>query len=218
RLCESGYRRPVPPASRAAGHAALRHHRERVRPPIPRAGVPRGWPGRARRAGGNGVSRVLVLGWALASATSAAQEHPHRSVSLAPSGTEALFEAGLGPRVAGVTSYCRFPREVLALPKVGGYLTPSYEALVALHPDLVVTLPEQADLEPRLRALGFPLMRVDHRSLEGIVRSIEQLGDRCGAAPAAHRAADALRPRPDPLTPPPPRPPPPPPIPLPPPH
>lgn len=141
------------------------------------------------------MTRVLVLVWALASATTAAQEHPQRIVSLAPSVTEVLFEAGLGPRVAGVTSYCRFPREVLALPKVGGYLTPSYEALVALHPDLVVTLPEQADLEPRLRALGFPLMRVDHRSLEGIVRSIEQLGDRCGAAPAAHRAADALRQR-----------------------
>src|SRR5262249_52717909 len=153
RLCESGYRRPVPPASRAAGHAALRHHRERVRPPRPRAGVPRGWPGRARRAGGNVVTRVLVLVWALASATTAAQEHPQRIVSLAPSVTEVLFEAGLGPRVAGVTSYCRFPREVLALPKVGGYLTPSYEALVALHPDLVVTLPEQADLQPRLPAL-----------------------------------------------------------------
>ncbi len=114
-------------------------------------------------------------------------------MSLAPSVTEVLFEAGAGPHVVGVTSYCRFPREVLALPKVGGYLTPSYEAIIALHPDLIVTLPEHADLEPKLRALGVPILRVDHRSLDGIVRSIEQVGERCGTAGTAHRAADALR-------------------------
>lgn len=136
---------------------------------------------------------ILAVLWAWTSTTTATQEPPHRIVSLAPSVTEVLFEAGLGPRVVGVTSYCRFPREVLALPKVGGYLTPSYEAIVALHPDLIVTLPEQADLEPKLSALGVPILHVDHRSLDGIVRSIEQVGERCGAEASARRAADALR-------------------------
>jgi iron complex transport system substrate-binding protein len=138
---------------------------------------------------------LLLLAFAsgAASTTAEAQSIPRRIVSLAPSVTEVLFEAGLGSRVAGVTSYCRFPREALALPKVGGYLTPNYEALMALRPDLVVTLPEQADLEPRLTALGIPILRVDHRSLEGIVRSIEQVGQRCGAEAAANRAAGTLR-------------------------
>lgn len=121
------------------------------------------------------------------------QSVPQRIVSLAPSATEALFEAGLGPRVVGVTSYCRFPPEVLALPKVGGYLTPSYEALVALQPDLVVILPEHADIEPRLAALGIPTLRLDHRSLDGIVRSVIALGERCGAQASAAQAAGALR-------------------------
>jgi iron complex transport system substrate-binding protein len=122
-----------------------------------------------------------------------AQDGPRRIVSLAPSVTEVLFEAGAGPRIVGVTSYCRFPREALSLPKVGGYLTPSYEALIALQPDLVVTLAEHADVEPRIRALGIPILRVDHRSLEGIVRSIEQVGERCGVTTRAKPAADALR-------------------------
>jgi iron complex transport system substrate-binding protein len=138
---------------------------------------------------------LLIVACALGSTTSGAQEQPRRIVSLAPSVTEVLFEAGLGSRVVGVTSYCRFPPEVLALPKVGGYLTPSYEALVTLQPDLVVTLPEHLDLEPRLRALGFPILRVDHRTLEGVIRSIELVGERCGGAPAASRSADALRSR-----------------------
>lgn len=148
-----------------------------------------------RRHGG-AVSRRFVL-VALVSAAawtpSAAQDMPRRVVSLAPSVTEVLFEAGAGPRVVGVTSYCRFPPDVLALPKVGGYLTPSYEALVALQPDLVVTLAEHADVEPRIRALGIPILRVDHGSLGGIVRSIEQVGARCGTAARAKRSADTLR-------------------------
>jgi iron complex transport system substrate-binding protein len=136
---------------------------------------------------------TLALVWALIPAAHAVERGPQRIVSLAPSVTEVLFEAGLGPRVVGVTSYCRFPRDVLALPKVGGYLTPSYEALLALQPDLVVVLPEHADIEPRLAALNIPTLRVDHRSLEGIVQSIVTLGDRCGAPARAERAADALR-------------------------
>jgi len=142
------------------------------------------------------ASGVIALLFAIgASAQSPPQPVPRRIVSLAPSVTEVLFEAGLGARVVGVTSHCLFPREVSALSKVGGYLTPSYEAIVALRPDLIVTVPEHADLEPRLRALGFPILRLDHRSLDGIIRSIEQVGERGGAAPLAHRAADALRQR-----------------------
>jgi iron complex transport system substrate-binding protein len=135
---------------------------------------------------------LLALVWGAASTTAGAQGSPRRIVSLAPSVTEVLFEAGLGARVVGVTSYCRFPPEVLALPKVGGYLTPSYEALVALQPDLVVTLPEQADIETRIAALRIPILRVDHRSLEGIIRSIVLVGKRCAAGAPANRAAEAL--------------------------
>jgi iron complex transport system substrate-binding protein len=141
------------------------------------------------------LSRLLLLALlcGFVSSPADAQSTPRRIVSLSPSVTEVLFEAGVGPQVVGVTSYCRFPREVLALPKVGGYLTPSYEALLALQPDLVVTLPEQADVEPKLTALGIPILRVDHRSLDGIIRSIEQVGERCGLITRAKPVADALR-------------------------
>src|SRR5947208_11643805 len=72
-----------------------------------------------------------------------------RIVSTAPSITETLFAMGLGPRVVGVTTYCKYPPEVLKLPKIGTFLKPDVESIVALHPDLVVVeknlnrLPEQ---------------------------------------------------------------------------
>jgi iron complex transport system substrate-binding protein len=129
----------------------------------------------------------------LISRVASPQSGPPRIVSLAPSVTEVLFEAGLGPRVVGVTSYCRFPDAALTLPKVGGYLTPSYEALTALGPDLVVVLPEHTDVEPRLAALKLPVLRVDHRDFDGIIRSIGTLGERAGSGAHATQAADALR-------------------------
>jgi iron complex transport system substrate-binding protein len=123
----------------------------------------------------------------------AAEPVPSRIISLAPSVTEVLFEIGLGPRVVGVTSYCRYPRAALALPKIGGYLTPSYEAVAALRPDLAVVLPEHADIEPHLGALNIPILRVDHRTIEGVIQSLMTLGDRCGAAAKAREAVDGLR-------------------------
>ena len=140
------------------------------------------------------MSRLLLALACLAATTPGAPPAtPRRIVSLSPSATEVLFAAGLGPLVVGVTNHCRFPPEVLSLPKVGAYLTPSYEALLALKPDLVITLPEQADLEPRLAALRIPLQQVDHRSLDAIIRSIEQVGRRGGAETSAMRAAGTLR-------------------------
>ncbi|MGH9218708.1 MAG: ABC transporter substrate-binding protein [Vicinamibacterales bacterium] len=135
---------------------------------------------------------LLYVLMALAAAPATAQV-PRRIVSLAPSVTESLFAIGAGDRVIGVTSYCVFPRHVASLPKVGGYLTPSYEALAALSPDLVVVLPEHRDIEGHLRALGLPLFHVDHRSLDGIVDGLQALGSRCGVDRTAAAAVRELR-------------------------
>ena len=57
-----------------------------------------------------------------------------RMISTSPSITETLFAMGLGPRVVGVTNYCSYPPEVIRLPKIGTYLKPDVEAIIALHP------------------------------------------------------------------------------------
>jgi iron complex transport system substrate-binding protein len=120
-----------------------------------------------------------------------------RIVSLAPSATEVLFEAGCGPAVVGVTSYCRYPARALSLPKVGGYLTPSYEALVAMRPDLVVVLPEHVDARRHLARLGLGVVEFDHRTIRGIVDSIGIAGELCGtraqAGAAVAQLEDVLR-------------------------
>lgn len=61
-----------------------------------------------------------------------------RVVSLAASNTEILYAIGAGAQVLGRDETSDFPAEALSLPTVGGYSGFNLEAIVALHPDLVL--------------------------------------------------------------------------------
>src|SRR5215469_14353743 len=75
-----------------------------------------------------------------------------RIVSLAPSVTEALFAVGAGAEVVGVSEYCDYPSQARRLPKIGSFLTPNIEAIIALRPTAVIGLRTSADLR-EIRAL-----------------------------------------------------------------
>ena len=71
----------------------------------------------------------------MASGASLAEQTPAaRIVSTSPSITETLFALGLGDRVVGVSTYCRFPPEATRLPKVGTFLKPDVELIAGLRP------------------------------------------------------------------------------------
>jgi iron complex transport system substrate-binding protein len=63
-----------------------------------------------------------------------------RVVTLAPSLTEVVLALGAGDRLVGVSRFDERP-EVAGLPRVGGFVDPSVEAVMALHPDLVLAQP-----------------------------------------------------------------------------
>ena len=124
---------------------------------------------------------------------------PRRIVSLAPSITETLFAIGAADQVAGVTTYCNYPDLARTKPRVGGMVSPSMEAIVALAPDLIVVSTEgnlREDAE-RLRALSIPLFVTNPRTLAGIESSIEQLGVLTGHEDAARQLAARMRARDD---------------------
>src|SRR5215472_11557317 len=72
---------------------------------------------------------------------------PARVVSLAPSVTEILYALGAGDRLVGVCAQCDRPPAALGLPRVGGYLAPSVEAVLALRPALVIVVPSPGNRE-----------------------------------------------------------------------
>lgn len=112
-----------------------------------------------------------------------------RIVSLAPSVTETLFALGAGPDVVGVSQYCDYPPQVRDLPRVGSFLSPNLEAIIALRPTLVVGLALSSDVRQirALNSMGYPVLLVSDDSLQQIETSIETVGARINRQPQAHR-------------------------------
>jgi iron complex transport system substrate-binding protein len=112
----------------------------------------------------------------------------NRIVSMAPSVTETLCALGLGNRLVGVTKYCKYPAEVQKLPKVGGFLDPNFEAILALKPDLVLLLEEHARSLPGFQKLGLKIKVLCHKNVEGIIESLQTVGGICGVEDRGRRA------------------------------
>ena len=107
-----------------------------------------------------------------------------RVVSLSPSTTEALFVVGAGEKVVGRSRYCDWPPDVAKLPQVGGYVDPSFEAILALRPDLVTGArgPAGATLTEQLEKRGITTFFPETESFDQIDAMILGIGERTGHA------------------------------------
>ncbi|MGH7895576.1 MAG: ABC transporter substrate-binding protein, partial [Candidatus Binatia bacterium] len=135
---------------------------------------------------------VLVLLALLAGCDAAAPPTPGpatRVVTLAPSATETVFALGAGERVVGVCAQCDYPEAAARVPKVGGYLTPSVEAVLGARPDLVVAVPSPGNREA-VRAIeraGVRVLVVQDRMLDDLWTSIGSIADVLGIPAAGGR-------------------------------
>jgi iron complex transport system substrate-binding protein len=115
-----------------------------------------------------------------------------RIVSLLPSLTETVCALGACTRLVGTDRYSNWPREVQALPKLGGLDDAHLERIVALKPDLVLAGPS-ARVVPRLRALGLTVLVLDSRSHADVERSLEQVARVLGRPGEGQRRWAALQ-------------------------
>jgi iron complex transport system substrate-binding protein len=108
---------------------------------------------------------------------------------LAPSLTETVYALGLGAAVVGVTDFTDDPPDAKTKPSVGGLDDASLEKIVSLHPDLVLALGviNREETVDGLEHVGIPVYVVDPQGLQGIVASIQHVGD------ALNRSSDAAR-------------------------
>jgi len=111
----------------------------------------------------------------------------NRIISTAPSITETLFAMGLGPRVVGVTIFCKFPPEAQKLPKIGTFVKPDMEAILALKPDLVVVQKQPNRAPEQLTRLHIPFIEVDSSNLDDIYAGARAIGKAAGASDGAER-------------------------------
>ncbi len=124
---------------------------------------------------------------------SACAAQPRRIVSTAPSITEMLYALGLGDRVVGVTSFCHYPPEAALKPKIGNYLHPDVEAVLALRPDLVIAEKSMIRQALSLPKLNLNVLEVEDATIPGIYESIRAIGQAAGAKARAEDLCIRIR-------------------------
>ncbi len=132
---------------------------------------------------------ALIL---ICSKATLSEEFPKRIVSLSPSITEIIYGLGAFDMVVGVTLYSDFPQEAKELPKVGGWIDPNLEAILALKPDLVIMIEDQDRIfGDKIRKLGLKTLSVaSNKSVEEILGSILQVGKALGREEEALNLAE----------------------------
>lgn len=120
-----------------------------------------------------------------------------RVVSLAPNLTEVVFAVGAGDRLVGRTSYCDFPPEAKAVAEVGDTLHPSLERIIALKPQVVLvsTASQLEVFTQQLQGQNIAVYVTDPHDLEGVFRSIGQIGEIVGEKDKANVLVQKLRER-----------------------
>jgi iron complex transport system substrate-binding protein len=123
------------------------------------------------------------------------KQTPCRIVSLAPSITETLFALSLDSSIVGVTDYCDVPSIAKLKPKVGGMLNPNIERIIELKPDLVLMSASgnmQTDYQ-KLTSLGIPVFVSNPRTIDGVLKSIRDIGELTQQKATAETLAAKLR-------------------------
>ncbi len=157
------------------------------------------------------ISRYLALVLLLSSCAWAARmlrddagrmvavpDHVHRLVSLSPSLTNTVYALGGQNDLVGITNYTVYPPEAAReKPSVGAVVNPSLERIVALHPDMVLALPEfnGAETIAGLQRVGIPVFLFQTGNLSNIYRTIASVGQILGREQQATTLIASLRAR-----------------------
>ncbi|HLL22033.1 MAG TPA: helical backbone metal receptor, partial [Kofleriaceae bacterium] len=115
-----------------------------------------------------------------------------RLVTLSPSATEIVAALGATAMLVGVDDYSKFPPEVAKLPKVGSFLTPNLERIVALKPTLVIVDDVHKPAAGALRDAGLQTIECPIHSLPDVKKALASVGAKLGKADEAKRIGDDI--------------------------
>lgn len=119
---------------------------------------------------------------------------PTRIVSLNPTTTEILFAIGAGNLLAGRSTYDVFPDAARAVPDVGVSIRPNIEAVLAVHPDLVLLYASNDNraAAQRFRQGGVRTLSLKIDSIAQFERDTRLLGRLTGDSAAAYALVDSV--------------------------
>lgn len=114
-----------------------------------------------------------------------------RVITIAPSLTETVLALGAKDTLVGVSRFDE-AKEVEGLPRVGGFVDPSVESVLALAPQLVVVQKSPGNQKPieKLAALGVPVLALPLTTVADVSAAMTELGRVLGRS---ERAAQLVR-------------------------
>jgi ABC-type Fe3+-hydroxamate transport system substrate-binding protein len=117
-----------------------------------------------------------------------------RIVSLNPTTTELLFAIGAGARLVGRSQYDVFPDSARLVPSLGPALRPNLEAVLAVHPDLVLLYANEDNREAldRLTRAGVAVAAFKIDSIEQFERDTRIIARMTGDSARAAVVVDSI--------------------------
>lgn len=116
-----------------------------------------------------------------------------RLVSLSPAITETVLALGGARELAGVSDYCELPAD-LHLPRLGSSLTPHFEAIARLRPQVILCDDSAGAKRRELAAIG-DCRILPWLTLSEVARSTRRIGEILGRRSAAETLASRLETR-----------------------
>lgn len=104
--------------------------------------------------------------------------YPERIISLGPNITETIYALGADTLLYGVTEFCDYPPEVKTKVNTGSYLSPDYEIISSLKPDLIIVNVESSNnpTYQSLKNMGYNLFLSHAKDIEGIFKMVNDIG------------------------------------------
>lgn len=120
--------------------------------------------------------------------------YPQRVVCLAAEAPEIMDRLGAFERIVAVSGFARQPTAVRQLPKVGGFANPDLAKILALQPDLAITISDiQAEPAAQLIKAGIPVLALNPHRLADVWQNIRLIGGVLGLSAAAEKLVDELQ-------------------------
>lgn len=119
---------------------------------------------------------------------------PERIVSVSPAETESLFALGLDKQIVGVSDYDDYPEAVNTKAKMGSITKPNEEAVIAANADIVFTgISMKKESVEKLRGLGIKIFKVEPKTLDDVMKSIELYGQITDRQAEAKQVVDKMK-------------------------
>jgi iron complex transport system substrate-binding protein len=117
-----------------------------------------------------------------------------RVVSLVPSVTEIIYAVGAGKELVGNTNQEDFPAAAKSVYKVGDFMSPDLERILALHPGLVfLTLPTHRQLLDKLNEMKVPVYVSRPVDIEAVLGEVDTVAQLLGRPAAGESLVASMR-------------------------